>query len=265
MPTDALAPASAPTPPAQSRPVGPLALLSALDAELSALRDRLETERVERVAGRELHLGRLHGVPVVMALSGIGKVAAAATSMLLIERYAPRALLFTGVAGGIAPGVQVGDVVVADALLQHDLDASPLFPRYEVPLTGRSRFATDVALSTALATAAAHAQAAHREVLAAFGCAAPRVHRGLVISGDRFVATTPESDDLRRRLPEALAVEMEGAAVAQVCHDAGLPCAVIRTISDRADDAAHVDFGRFLDEVSRVLCRDVVAEMLVRS
>lgn len=241
-----------------------LALVSALQAEMAALLTLLETERVERVAGRDLHIGQLHGYPVVLALSGIGKVAAAATAMLLIQRHAPEALFFSGVAGGLADGVQVGDVVVADTLLQHDLDASPLFPRYEVPLTGRARFDCDRRLADAIASAAGHALAAHAAPLAAFGATAPRVHRGLVVSGDRFVATSAESAELRCRLPDALAVEMEGAAVAQVCHDAGLPCAVMRTISDRADDSAHVDFGRFLDEVASGLCRAVVSETLQR-
>ena len=77
-----------------------------------------------------------------------------------------------------------------------------------------------------------------------------RVHRGLVVSGDRFVATTSESRALQAALPEALAVEMEGAAIAQVCHDYGIPFAAVRTVSDRADDAAHGDFLSFIDQVA---------------
>ena len=84
----------------------------------------------------------------------------------------------------------------------------------------------------------------------AFGLQGPRLHQGLLISGDRFVATTTESQALQRALPDALAVEMEGAAFAQVCHDFGVPLAVVRTISDRADDTAHVDFPKFLREVA---------------
>jgi adenosylhomocysteine nucleosidase len=88
--------------------------------------------------------------------------------------------------------------------------------------------------------------------LAAFGLGLglPRLHEGLVLSGDRFVSSAAESEALRRAFGDALAVEMEGAAVAQVCHDFGLPFAVLRVVSDRADDAAHVDFGRFIAEVA---------------
>jgi adenosylhomocysteine nucleosidase len=78
----------------------------------------------------------------------------------------------------------------------------------------------------------------------------PKVHAGLVLSGDRFVSTSPESKALQQRLPKALAVEMEGAAVAQVCFDYGVPFGAVRTISDRADDSATHDFSRFIEEVA---------------
>ena len=83
-----------------------------------------------------------------------------------------------------------------------------------------------------------------------FALHAPALHEGLIVSGDRFVATAAASAALRAELPDALAVEMEGAAVAQVCHDYGIPFAALRTISDRADDSAHVDFTRFIARVA---------------
>jgi adenosylhomocysteine nucleosidase len=147
-------------------------------------------------------------------------------------------IVFTGVAGGLAPGVEVGHIVIADRFLQHDLDASPIFPKYEVPLYGASEFATDRALTDSLAAAA-------RRALPGI-----RLHRGLVASGDRFVSTTAESKALQMALPDALAVEMEGAAIAQVCHDYGVPFAAVRTVSDRADDDAHGDFLTFIRDVA---------------
>jgi adenosylhomocysteine nucleosidase len=159
------------------------------------------------------------------------------------------------VAGGLGQGVNVGDVVLARSFLQHDMDASPIFPRHEVPFYGRSRFEADAALSDALELACERMlhrlpQQLGAPTVKAFGLCTPKLHQGLLISGDRFVATTAESQALQRELPDALAVEMEGAAFAQVCHDFGVPLAVVRTISDRADDAAHVDFPRFLREVA---------------
>ena len=233
----------------------PVAIVAAMHEELGALLARMPDEQRVRIAGRDFWLGHLHGQPVVAVLSRIGKVAAAVTATVLLERFGVRAIVFTGVAGGLAPGVNVGDVVVASELLQHDLDASPIFPKYEVPLMGIARFAADVAMADALSGVA---EDVLRDPVAligqtavdAFGIRAPKVHRGLLVSGDRFVSTSAESAALRRDLPDALAVEMEGAAMAQVCHDYGVPFAAMRTISDRADDAAHGDFARFVAEVA---------------
>lgn len=214
------------------------AIVSAMQQELAAVLALLPDEHKQLAGGREFWVGHLHGQEVVAVLSRIGKVAAAATATALIERFHVDRIVFTGVAGGLAPGVNRGDVVVADSFLQHDLDASPIFPRYEVPLYGTDRFATDVALTAQLAAAVQRAlPGAH-------------AHRGLLVSGDRFVSSSAESRLLQAALPDALAVEMEGAAFAQVCHDYGVPFAAVRTVSDRADDDAHGDFLQFIEHVA---------------
>jgi adenosylhomocysteine nucleosidase len=233
----------------------PIAIVAAMHEELSALLAQMPDEQRVRIAGRDFWVGHLHGQPVVAVLSRIGKVAAAVTATMLLERFAVGAIVFTGVAGGLAPGVNVGDVVVATQLLQHDLDASPIFPKYEVPLLGLSRFTADAAIGDALARVAEETlrdpvALVGQEAIEEFGLQSPKVHRGLLVSGDRFVSTAAESEALRLSLPDALAVEMEGAAVAQVCHDYGVPFAAMRTISDRADDEAHGDFARFVAEVA---------------
>jgi len=239
-----------------------LAIVSAMHEEMAALAPLVAgTQRLAR-AGREFLLGEIAGQPVILVRSGIGKVAAATTTALLLDTFDARAVLFTGVAGGLGAAVRVGDLVVGDVLLQHDMDASPLFPRWEVPLTGRARFAADAGWSDRVAAACAGVCAAPPAGLAALGLGRPSVHRGLVISGDRFVSTRAESDALRAALPDALAVEMEGAAVAQVCHDFGRPLAVVRSISDRADDTAHGDFGLFLTAVAAEYSRAVVLATL---
>lgn len=227
-----------------------IAILSAFAQEQAGLIDLLESpERVQR-AGREFWLGHLRGQPVVLALSKLGKVAAATTATTAIEAFGAQRLVFTGVAGGVGPGVKVGDVVLATDFVQHDMDCSPLFPRYEIPLYGQSRFACDAALNAHLLVAA---QQALMDIASASGS---QVHQGLIASGDRFVSSATEVAELVQGLTQAghppLAVEMEGAAVAQVCHDYGVPFAAVRTISDRADDTAHVDFNAFVrDTASR--------------
>lgn len=228
----------------------PIAIVSAMHEELAAVLDLLPDERKVVVAGREFWQGHLHGHKVVAVLARIGKVAAATTAAVLAERFKVGRVVFTGVAGGLGNGVQVGDVVVASEFLQHDMDASPIFPRHEVPLYGRSRFAADANLAAALCEAARSA------------LPQARVHQGLVVSGDRFVSTTAEARALQAELPEALAVEMEGAAFAQVCHDFGVPFAAVRTISDRADDAAHGDFLEFIRTVASPHSAAIVKTLL---
>ncbi|MDR2852922.1 MAG: 5'-methylthioadenosine/adenosylhomocysteine nucleosidase [Burkholderiaceae bacterium] len=233
----------------------PIGIVGALRQELAAVLDRMPDERRQCAGGREFWAGHWHGHEVVAVLSRVGKVAAATTATALIERFNVNRIIFTGAAGGLGAGVRVGDVVVARRFVQHDMDASPLFPRHEVPLYGRACFDTDPALSAALAEAARAVLACPDEALGAhalagFDLRAPRVHTGLVASGDRFIATAVESAALRQALPNALAVEMEGAAVAQVCHDYGVPFAALRTISDRADADAHTDFMHFIDQVA---------------
>jgi adenosylhomocysteine nucleosidase len=233
--------------------MGRIAIVSAMHEELAAVLALMPDEHKQRVAGRSFAVGHLHGHEVVVVLSRIGKVAAATTATVLIEGFGVEQVLFTGVAGGLAPDARVGDVVVATEFLQHDMDASPLFPAYEVPLYGRARFGTDSALTAALTLAA---QAALQQgvldaaTLQEFGITKPQMHHGLIVSGDRFVSTRRESQQLQQALPDALAVEMEGAAVAQVCHDYGVPFAALRTISDRADDDAHTDFLKFVTHVA---------------
>jgi adenosylhomocysteine nucleosidase len=248
---------------------GPTAIVSALHEELAAVLNLMPDEQQQVVGGRAFWRGHLHGHDVVVVLSGIGKVAAATTATALIERFNVQRIVFTGVAGGLRGGVKVGDVVVARHFLQHDMDASPIFPRHEVPGYGRATFDADAALTEQLMRAS---ESVLRElpaqlpdaVRSAFGLQTPACHQGLLLSGDRFVSTTAESTLLRNELPDALAVEMEGAAFAQVCHDYGVPLAVVRTISDRADDAAHVDFPRFLREVASRYSAAIVDALLAQ-
>ena len=241
----------------------PTAILSALAPEQRGLIELLRHPKKVTHAGRDFWQGDLHGQPVVLALSRIGKVAAATTAAALIERFGVQRMVFTGVAGGLGRGVNIGDVVVGQSFVQHDLDASPLFPRYEVPLYGKARFDGDAALTAAL-YGASRTALEDRQLHPAYPGA--KAHLGLIASGDCFVSSASESSNLRSALLSAghdvLAVEMEGAAVAQTCHDYGVPFAAVRTISDRADDAAHVDFPGFIDQVASKYAQVIVERLL---
>lgn len=238
-----------------------IAILAAMPEEIAGLRAQLVIDDAATLpaeperASRELLAGTLWDVPVVLAWTQWGKVAAAITATHVLAAYSPSAVIFTGVAGGLVPQVAIGDVVVADSLVQHDVDASPIFPRHEIPLLGRSSFISDEGLRQDLAAAAGvflaeDLPSAIPAAGAAFGIHRPQVHQGQIASGDQFISDRSVAADLTRRLPAALCVEMEGAAVAHVCHEHEVPCGVLRIVSDRADADAGIDFPAFLQQVA---------------
>ena len=233
-----------------------LGIISALAEEQHGLVEAMEGPSTLIHAKREYVLGQLWEIDAVCVLSRIGKVAAAMTAATLVEKFGVTHILFTGVAGAAEKSIKVGDIVIAESLVQHDMDASPLFPRFEVPLTGQTHFPADHGLSKQLSDSAqwfldnelsGAISAPEREV---FGLADPRIHRGLVASGDQFINDKAHLDHLNELLPGVLAVEMEGAAVAQACHELDVPFAVIRAISDNANENAATDFMRFVKSVA---------------
>lgn len=237
-----------------------IGVLSAMPEELAAIVDATRADEIVELGGRRYHRGRYAGESIVCVVSRIGKVAAATTTAIMLERFAPRAIVMTGLAGAVSPDLAIGDIVIADRLIQHDLDVRPLFPRHEIPLLGVTELRADRALSDRLA-AAARAFVPSADV-AALGISAPRVHRGLVASGDQFFSSSAALDALRATLPDTLAVEMEGAAVAQVCHEHGVPFAIARVISDTADHGAALDFARFLATACGAYARCLVEGVL---
>ncbi|MGH7145980.1 MAG: 5'-methylthioadenosine/adenosylhomocysteine nucleosidase [Planctomycetota bacterium] len=221
------------------------------------------TDGVER-GRRRYHHGTLFGEPAVLVYSRCGKVAAATTATHLILEHGVEEIIFTGVAGAADPRLKIGDVVVAERLYQHDMDARPLFAQHEIPLLGVTAIETTPARRAELAAAArtflaeGFAAAVPPAVQREFHLAAPRVFEADIASGDKFFARRTDKQELKRRLANVVAVEMEGAAVAQVCYEYGVPFSVIRTISDTADEQAPGDFTRFIDFVASAYARGIL-------
>ncbi len=174
----------------------------------------------------------------------------------LIENFKVGNIVLIGVAGAADDALKIGDIVIATTLVQHDMDASPLFPRFEIPLTGISHLSTDVALSRQLGDAADfflendHENHVSDAAIAQFNLQNVKIHHGLIASGDQFINDRQVLAGLKRDLPGLLAVEMEGAAIAQVCHDFEIPFAILRTISDDAGEHADYNFSQFIIEVA---------------
>ncbi|MFY3552150.1 5'-methylthioadenosine/adenosylhomocysteine nucleosidase [Achromobacter insolitus] len=243
--------------------MGRLAILGALHEEIADLLAAMDPgATIHRIAMRDFHVGTLWGTSCVIALSRIGKVAAAATASIVIHEFKATRVIFTGLAGGLHEDVAVGDVVVATALMQHDMDARPLFEQHEIPLLGRERFEADPVLSASLLESARQFARTHAGLPDAAGLPPPRVHHGLIATGDVFVNSNDYAHQLRQRLPEALCLEMEGGAMAQVCYEFGVPYAVLRVISDQADHAAKADFTDFLMNLARVYTAGILAPLL---
>jgi adenosylhomocysteine nucleosidase len=244
-------------------------VIGAMPAEVEGLHDLLTERRSSEAVGRRFHHGLLGDQRVTLVESRIGKVAAAVTAMTLIREYGVDALVFTGIAGALDDGLRVGDVVIATELVQHDLQGPPeLFVRGEIPLSGVVEIATDVAL-TARAVEATRSFIADVDAFvdparrAECGIGIPTLHLGQVATGDEFVEGDLKAV-VRARTPAAICVDMEGAAVGQVCRElGGIPLCVIRSISDLADGAASVDFPVFLDGVARHYAAGILTRMFV--
>jgi adenosylhomocysteine nucleosidase len=244
-----------------------IAIMAALEDEIRGIGALFRTGHTEVHGQRTYHIGRIGRQDVVLVLARIGKVAAASTATTLINRFSPDCILFTGVAGALAPDLDPGDLVIAKHLVQHDLDARPLFPRHEVPFLRQKYLPADPLLVEHLTQAArsftsridTHIAPAD---LVTFNICSPKVRQGLVISGDQFINCEQTAAQLRCDLPDAQCVEMEGAAVAQVCFEHEIPCAVIRTISDNADGTAHVDFPAFTKKIAGAYATGIVGAFM---
>jgi adenosylhomocysteine nucleosidase len=217
------------------------------------------------IAHRDYHQGTLCGNDVVVVFSRWGKVAAASTVTTLIERFGVETVIFTGVAGAVSRQLNVGDIVIADQLIQHDFDASGtgLFPRFELPLIGLTHIPVEESLVGAAMQSATDFLKSWDPKAHGYDMT-PKVRRGTIGSGDVFMADTARIQELEILIPGILAVEMEGAAVAQVCHEYGIPFAIIRTISDKADHTAGVDFLQFVGDVASYYSLGIVERMVVR-
>ena len=230
-------------------------IISAMKEEIQAVIEVLEIESKQVKGMRTYYVGKLYGKPVVLVFSRWGKVASATTATQLINDFKIDQLVFTGVAGAIHKDVQIGDIIVGKQLFQHDMNASPLVETYEVPLLGKTSFMTDEAKREDLVASSKSFLDTielflSKELLTEFNIVSPKVIESDIASGDQFISNKLQSDKISEGLPTVKCVEMEGAAVAQVCFEYNKPFSIIRTISDNANNNAHVDFPKFANEIA---------------
>ncbi|WP_060874627.1 5'-methylthioadenosine/adenosylhomocysteine nucleosidase [Myroides odoratus] len=245
-----------------------IGIMGAIPQEVDGIIAILQDKKTITLGNRTYYQGVLGKQNVVVVYSRIGKVAASATASALLLRFNVSEIIFIGVAGGIAPHIEVGDVIVARDLIQYDMDVSPLRPQYEIPLLNKTYFETSEMRSKQvmqhierfLSPDILSAKIAPQE-LDKFAIKQPQVYFGTIASGDQFFSTNQQKENLQQALPDVLCVEMEGAAVAQVCYEYGIPCTVIRTISDKANQEASFSFESFVKQVSQVYGQEIIEQL----
>ena len=214
-----------------------MGIIGAMAVEVEGLIAAMENKSPETVSRMTFWRGTLAGVECVVAQCGAGKVNSAVCTQTMILRYGASPIINTGVAGGVGSrAVRIGDLVVAEGVTQHDYDTTPIDgdKGRDLPILGRSVLETDARVSGLLADCA-------REVYNG------NVHRGLIATGDQFIGGKERLHAIAERTG-AIACEMEGGSIGQACALADVPFAVLRAISDNADDNAVDDFPKFAKE-----------------
>lgn len=219
-----------------------IGIIGAMRIEVETIKSLMEGKRSETVSGMEFVSGTLHGREIVVAVCGIGKVAAAMCAQTMILKYSPECIVNTGVGGSLDPELDICDVVVAESLVQHDMDTSPLGdPVGLISGINIVNIPCDGGVVAAL-------------LKAADALGGVRTATGIIASGDQFIADA-ESKKRIVDLFGAKVCEMEGAAIAQVCYINAVPFAIVRAVSDCADGSSHMAYAEFLPNAAATAAR----------
>ncbi|GEB76211.1 5'-methylthioadenosine/S-adenosylhomocysteine nucleosidase [Sporolactobacillus inulinus] len=215
-----------------------LGIIGAMEEEVSLLKKRMSGVETIEIAGCRFYRGIIEKTEVVLLQSGIGKVSAAVGTTLLLDHYHPEAVINTGSAGGTDPSLSIGDVVISSSVIHHDADATA-FDYVPGQIPGMPpAFLPDHKLIEA-AIVAGSADSTHQIV------------KGLIGSGDSFMSDPVRILKLKETFPELKAVEMEAAAIAQVCHQFKVPFLIIRSLSDIAGKDSNRSFDQFLETAAK--------------
>lgn len=228
-----------------------VAIIGAMEEEVTLLRDKIEEKITETIAGCEFTIGKMDGEEVILLRSGIGKVNAAMSTSILLEKYKPDYVVNTGSAGGYNPDLNVGDVVISSEVRHHDVDVTAFGYEYgQVPQLPAAFEAESKLVKIA--------EEAAKEIDGI------QVVKGLIATGDSFMNDPKRVEYIQDKFTDLQAVEMEAAAIAQVAHRFGTPFVIIRSLSDIAGKESDVSFEQFLDKAalhSATLVMKIVARI----
>lgn len=215
-----------------------IGIIGAMEVEVAALKSQMENKTVQVAAGIEFVSGDLCGAPAVVAKCGVGKVFAALCAQTMILKFAPDCIINTGVGGSLSEELGVCDVAVASAVVQHDMDTSPIGdPVGLISGINMIEIPSDETVAQKLC-----------RIVEGLGI---RCRKGIVASGDQFVSTAERKNYISNTFG-AVVCEMEGAAIGQVCYVNGVPFGVVRAISDNADGSSPMDFPTFAARAAEI-------------
>ncbi len=230
-----------------------IGIISAMPEEVQSLLDVLKDVNSTTKGMRTYYSGILFNKKVVIVFSRWGKTAAATTATQLINDYPLDEIIFTGVAGAINSSLNIGDIVIGKNLFQHDMDASPFYKQFYIPILNVKYFSTTSSkklLNTTNSFLGDYNKYIKNKEAENFNITNPKVVIGDIASGDQFISDSEKIKELNQLLPTVTCVEMEGVAVAQVCYEYKIPFSIIRIISDKANDSAEIDFDRFVKSIA---------------
>ncbi len=224
-----------------------IAILGAMPEEIQLLESQMSHIKTKNILGFQFKTGKLNGRKIVLTETGIGKVNAAVVTTLIIKEFQPKSVIFTGIAGGISEALKQGDIVIGNKLTYHDygrLTNEGLSTNAtRNPITKQLNplyFSSDSILVLQAMSAAKEVNLQKMSAEAS----QPNISVGTIVTGDTFVTSSTAVGHFEKTL-QASATEMEGAAVAQVCFQQNIPFLIIRSISDKANEKASVDFQTF--------------------
>ena len=214
-----------------------IGIIAAMPEELIYLTQNLDKPQEIQVLGNTYYTGIIGKTEVVLVQSGIGKVMSAMSVAVLADHFQVEAIINTGSAGALAEGIAVGDIVIADKLVYHDVDVTAFDYAYGQMAGQPLYFESDKNFITRIQTNLSQLDQTW--------------HLGLIATGDSFIAGEDKIASIKSHFPDVLAVEMEGAAIAQAAQALDLPFLVIRAMSDNANHEASISFDEFIIEAGR--------------
>lgn len=227
-----------------------IGIIGAMDEEVAILKEKIQNREDVTIGKSEFSIGKIDNIDVVLLKSGIGKVNAAVGTTLLLDHFKPDYVLNTGSAGGYHTDLNVGDIVISTDVRHHDVDVTVFGYEYgQVPQMPPG-FTPDASLIEKAEKAAA-------------GITDIKVAKGLIVTGDSFMDDPNRVEFVRGKFTDLYAVEMEAAAIAQVCHLFNVPFVIIRALSDIAGKDSNLSFDKFLEKAalnSATLILNIVSE-----